>query len=318
MTIFLFLLLVIFLLILLLLFIVLLVSWSSLSILLTLWGLGVSLLLAGPLTKPLGQLLGGSLGELVVLLLPGGLEVLGSDNLPATLVKLLPVVVGPGVGSALVLGVHADLGWVLASQGLWVKTLLQGLGSQLSLLPLLQFLEIKFLCQLPLLVVVFVSLKLDDGLEEILNLALQLIRVKSLQLKRLDSDAEGNLLLLLQLLLGLGELLAGVRDGSSSNGLLFVESIGLLGLLSLQHLLPLGLGLLQPLLLLLGLLGLPLTLLLLQLLLLLSLLLVELLLLLGPDLLPLGLLLLQFGELVLLLLPPPTCCPDPGLPPFPA
>merc|ERR550519_2187055 len=214
MTIFLFLLLVIFLLILLLLFIVLLVSWSSLSILLTLWGLGVSLLLAGPLTKPLGQLLGGSLGELVVLLLPGRLKVLGSDNLPATLVQLLPVVVGPGVGSALVLGVHADLGWVLASQGLWVKTLLQGLGSQLSLLPLLQFLEIRFLCQLPLLVVVFVSLKLDDGLEEILNLSLQLIRVKSLQLKRLDSDAECDLLLLLQLLLGLGELLAGVRDGS--------------------------------------------------------------------------------------------------------
>merc|ERR1711936_851752 len=242
MTIFLFLLLVIFLLILLLLFIVLLVSWSSLSILLTLWGLGVSLLLAGLLTKPLGQLLGGSLGELVVLLLPGGLEVLGSDDLPATLVQLLPVVVGPGVGSALVLGVHADLGWVLASQGLWVKTLLQGLGSQLSLLPLLQFLEIKFLCQLPLLVVVFVSLKLDDGLEEVLNLALQLIRVKSLQLKRLDSDAEGNLLLLLQLLLGLGEFLAGVRDGSASHGLLLVELFSLLGLLGLKHLLPLGFG----------------------------------------------------------------------------
>merc|ERR1719238_859092 len=290
MTIFLFFLLVIFLLILLLFFIVLLVSGSSLSILLTLWGLGVSLLLAGPLTKPLGQLLGGSLGELVVLLLPGGLEVLGSDNLPATLVKLLPVVVGPGVGSALVLGVQADLGWVLASQGLWVKTLLQGLGSQLSLLPLLQFLEIKFLCQLPLLVVVFVSLKLDDGLEEILNLALQLIRVKSLQLKRLDSDAEGNLLLLLQLLLGLGELLAGVRDGSASHGLLLVELFSLLGLLGLKHLLPLGFGLLQPLLLLLGFLGLPLSLLLLQLLLLLSLLLVK-------------LLLLELGELVLFLLP---------------
>merc|ERR1711936_1256103 len=308
MTIFLFLLLVIFLLILLLLFIVLLVSWSSLSILLTLWGLGISLLLTGPLTKPLGQLLGGSLGELVVLLLPGGLEVLGSDDLPATLVQLLPVVVGPGVGSALVLGVHADLGWVLASQGLWVKTLLQGLGSQLSLLPLLQFLEIKFLCQLPLLVVVFVSLKLDDGLEEVLNLALQLIRVKSLQLKRLDSDAEGNLLLLLQLLLGLGELLAGVRDGSASHGLLLVQLFCLLGLLGLKHLLPLGFGLLQPLLLLLGFLGLPLSLLLLQLLLLLSLLLVKLLLLLGSDLLPLGLLLLELGELVLFLLP--------GLSPF--
>merc|ERR1711884_409988 len=205
MTIFLFLLLVIFLLILLLFFIVLLVSGSSLCVLLTLWGLGVSLLLAGPLTKPLGQLLGGSLGELVVLLLPGGLQVLRPDDLPSALVELLPVVVGPGVCSALVLGVHADLGGVLASQGLRVKTLLEGLGSQLSLLPLLQLLEVQLLCELPLLVVVFVSLKLDDGPEQVLDLGLQLVRVKSLQLERLDSDAEGDLLLLLQLLLGLGE-----------------------------------------------------------------------------------------------------------------
>merc|ERR1719300_121242 len=164
-------------------------------------------------------------------------------------------------------------------------------------------LEVQLLCELPLLVVVFVSLKLDDGLEQILDLGLQLVRVKSLQLERLDSDAEGDLLLLLQLLLGLGELFAGVRDRSTSNRLLLVQLLGLLGLLGLQHLLPLCFGLLQPLLLLLGLLGLPLSLLLLQLLLFLSLLLVELLLLLGSDLLPLGLLLLQLGELVLLLLP---------------
>merc|ERR1719479_29868 len=144
MTIFLFLFLVVFLLIFLLL-IVLLVSGSSLNILLSLWSLWVSLLLAGPLTKPLGQLLGWSLGELIVLLLPGSLEVFGSDHLPSTFVQLLPVVVGPGVGSALVFGVHADLGWVLAGEGLGVKTLLQGLGSQLSLLSLLQFLEIEFL-----------------------------------------------------------------------------------------------------------------------------------------------------------------------------
>merc|ERR1711973_393447 len=210
-------------------------------------GLGVSLLLAGPLTKPLGQLLGGSLGELVVLLLPGGLQVLRPDDLPSALVELLPVVVGPGVCSALVLGVHADLGGVLASQVLGIKTLLEGLGSQLSLLPLLQLLEIQLLCELPLLVVVFVSLKLDDGLEQVLDLGLQLVRVKSLQLEWLDSDAEGDLLLLLQLLLGLGELLAGVRDGSTSNRLLLVQLLGLLGLLGLQHLLPLGLGLLKPL-----------------------------------------------------------------------
>merc|ERR1712077_142217 len=107
MTIFLFLLLIVFLLILFLLIVLLVIR-----------GLGVSLLLAGPLTKPLGQLLGGSLGELVVLLLPGGLQVLGPDDLPSALVELLPVVVGPGVCSALVLGVHADLGGVLASQGL--------------------------------------------------------------------------------------------------------------------------------------------------------------------------------------------------------
>merc|ERR1712090_113449 len=76
--------------------IVLLVGGSSLNILLTFRSLRVSFLLAGSLTKPLGQLLGGSLGELVVLLLPGGLQMLGSDDLPSTLVELLPVVVGPG------------------------------------------------------------------------------------------------------------------------------------------------------------------------------------------------------------------------------
>merc|ERR1719225_2540555 len=307
MTIFLFLLLIVFLLILFLL-IVLLVSGGGLNVLLALRSLRVSLILAGSLTKPLGQLLGGSLGELVVLLLPGGLQMLGSDDLPSTLVELLPVVVGPGVCPALVLGVHADLGGVLSSQGLRVKTLLEGLGSQLSLLPLLQFLEIQLLSELPLLVIVFVSLQLDDSLEQVLDLGLQLVRVKGLQVKGLDSDAEGDLLLLLELLLGLGELLAGVRNGSTSNRLLLVQLLSLLGLLGLEHLLPLSLGLLQPLLLLLGFLGLPLSLFLLELLLFFSLLLVELLLLLGSDLLPLGLLLLQLGEIVLLLLP--------GLSPF--
>merc|ERR1711910_318330 len=181
------------------------------------------------LPKPLGQLLGGSLGELVVLLLPGGLQMLGSDDLPSTLVELLPIVVGPGVCPALVLGVHADLGGVLSSQGLGVKTHLEGLSSELSLLPLLQFLEIQLLSELPLLVIVFVSLKLDDGLEQVLDLGLQLVRVKGLQIKGLDSDAEGDLLLLLQLLLGLGELLAGVRNGSTSNRLLLVQLLLQLG-----------------------------------------------------------------------------------------
>merc|ERR550534_1545000 len=199
--------------------------------------------------------------------------VFSPDNFPAALVHLLPVVVGPGIGSALVLGVHADLGRVLAGKGLRVKTLLEGLGSELSLLSLLELLQVKLLGKLPLLVVIPVSLKLDDGLEEVLSLGLHLIRVHGLKLKGLDSDGKGNLLLLLKLLLGLGELLAGIIAGSTSNRLLLLVGVSLLGLLGIKHLLPLSLGLLKALLLLLSLLGLPLSLFLLHLLLLLKLLL---------------------------------------------
>merc|ERR550534_2546272 len=234
--------------------------------------------------------------------------VFSPDNFPAALVHLLPVVVGPGVGSALVLGVHADLGRVLAGKGLRVKTLLEGLGSELSLLSLLEPLQVKLLGKLPLLIVISVSLKLDDGLEEVLSLGLHLIRVHGLKLEGLDSDGKGNFLLLLKLLLGLGELLAGIIAGSTSNRLLLLIGISLLGLLGLKHLLPFSLSLLELLLLLLGLLSLPVGLLLLGLLLLLPLGGVELLLLLSPDLLPLGLLFLELGELILLGLP--------GLPPF--
>ena len=89
----------------------------------------------------------GPLLPLIVLLLPQSLQVFSSDNLPAlqatfhvnllsqivewcpsnkplanrnatyAFVQLPPVLVCAGVSSALVLGVHADLGWVLASQG---------------------------------------------------------------------------------------------------------------------------------------------------------------------------------------------------------
>merc|ERR550534_902897 len=138
--------------------------------------------------------------------------VFSPDNFPAALVHLLPVVIGPGVGSALVLGVHADLGRVLAGKGLRVKTLLEGLGSELSLLSLLELLQVKLLGKLPLLVVILVSLKLDDGLEEVLSLGLHLIRVHSLKL-----------------VLGLGELLAGIIAGSTSNRLLLLVGVSLLG-----------------------------------------------------------------------------------------
>merc|ERR1712089_14872 len=115
----------------------------------------------------------------------------------------------------------------------------------------------------------------------------------------LDSDGEGDLLLLLQLLLGLGHLFTGVTAISSNCGLL---AAGLL-LLCLKHLLPLGFSLLLLLFFLLSLDGLLLILFFPQLFLLFLLLLVKLLLLLGSDLLPLSLLLLQLHQLLLLLLP---------------
>ena len=53
-------------------------------------------------------------GPFIHLLLPCLLEELSVENVPAALIELPPVIVGPGVGSPLVLGVHADLGRVLA------------------------------------------------------------------------------------------------------------------------------------------------------------------------------------------------------------
>merc|ERR1719336_2066396 len=279
---------------LLLFFLIILLSCSSLLSLLSLRSLGFSLLLAGSLTEPLGKLLGWSLAPVIILLLPCSLQVFSSDNFPATFIHFLSVIIRSGVCSTLILGVHSDLWWVLSSQGLWVKTLLQGLGSELSLLSLLQFLEVKLLSEFSLLIVILVSLHLDDGLEKLLSLGLELIRVHGLKSKRLDSDAKGNLLLLFKLFLGLGQLLAGITS--------WATSISLLGLLSLKHFLSLGFSLLQTLFLLFSFLGFSLSLLSLHFLFLFALLLIELLLLLKSDLLPLGLLLLELRQLILLLL----------------
>merc|ERR1711964_559097 len=60
------------------------------------------------------------------------------------------------VGTSLVLGEHADLGRVLASEGLRVKTLLDGFVSKLDLLTLFQLLQLIVLGKLTLLIVVFV------------------------------------------------------------------------------------------------------------------------------------------------------------------
>merc|ERR1719463_476683 len=266
------------------------------GLLLALGGIGVSLLLAGPHAAPLGQLGLGPLVPLAQLLLPHRLEPLGADDLGAALVQLLPVAVGSGVRPPLVLGEHVDFGRVGAAEGLGVQALLDGLVSELELPPLVELLQLVVLVHSPLLVIVFVSLQLEDCVPDGVGFVLQLVRVHGLEGEGLDADAEGDLHLLLHLLLGLGHLLPGVHGGG----------LGLLAallLLSGHHLLALPLCLLHVLLLLLGL-GLLLLLLLpFQCQLLSSLLLGGLLLLLGPDLLPLGLLLLEPLKLLLLLAP---------------
>merc|ERR1719232_2056710 len=264
------------------------------GLLLTLRGLGVSLLLAWPHAAPLGQLGLGSLVPLAKLLLPHALEPLGADDLGASLVQLLPVAVRPGVCPPLVLGEHVDGGGMSAAEGLGVESLLDGLVSELKLSPLVKFLELVVLVAPPLLEVVFVSLKFNNCVPDGVGLVPQLIRVHGVEGEGLDADTKGDLHLLLDLLLGLGHLLPGVHGGS---GLLLASLL----LLGGEHLLPLPLSLLHELLLLLGL-GLPLLFLLpLDLQLLGPLLLSDLLLLLGPDLLPLGLFLLEPLELLLLL-----------------
>merc|ERR1719233_1188682 len=203
----------------------------STSIFLTLRGLRISSLLAWPHAEPLGQLLGGALLELGQLLLPHALQPFGPDDLSTTLVELLPVAIGPGVRPPLVLGEHVDGGGVLLGEGLGVQALLDGLVPQLQLLG--QLLELVVLVQLPLLVVVLVSLQGHDGVPDLVRLPPQLIRVHGVEVEGLDADGQGDLHLLLHLFLGLGHLLAGIHGGAS----------GLLATLFLggEHLLPLPL-----------------------------------------------------------------------------
>merc|ERR1719397_1512297 len=263
------------------------------SLLLTLGRLRISSLFAWPDSEPLWQLLGGTLRKLCELLLPHTLEPLGTDNLGSALVQLLAVTVRPGVRPPLVLGEHVDGGGVLLGEGLGVKTLLDGLVPQLQLLPLGQLLELVVLVELSLLVVVLVSLEADDGVPDLVGFVLQLIRVHLTKGQGLDADGQGDLHLLLNLLLGLGHLFASVHG--RSRGLL--ASL----LLSGQRLLPFPLVLLHLLLLGLCLCFLLLLLLLLDLLLLCPLLCCLLLLLLSTDFLPGGLFVFKPLQLSLLL-----------------
>merc|ERR1712051_475635 len=186
----------------------------SCSLLLTLGCLRISSLFAWSDSEPLWQLLGGTLRELGELLLPVRLQPLGPDHLGATLVQLLAVAVAPGVRPPLVLGEHPDGGGVLLGEGLRVKTLLDGRVPLLQLLPLSQLLQLVILVKLPLLIVVLVGLELEDCIKDLLSLALQLVRVHAVQVQGLDADSQGNLHLLLNLLLGLGHLFASVHGGT--------------------------------------------------------------------------------------------------------
>merc|ERR1711883_7982 len=267
--------------ILLFLLVLLLGDLLSSGLLLPLGRLRISSLFAGADSEPLWQLLGWAFRELCELLLPHGLQPLSADNLGATLVQLLAVAVCPGVCPPLVLGEHVNGGGVLLGEGLGVETLLDRLVPQLQLLPLCQLLELVILVELSLLVVILVGLQGDNGVPDLVGFVLQLFRVHLVKGQGLDTDGQGDLHLLLDLLLRLGHLFASVHGGS--RGLL--ASL----LLSGEHLLPFPLVLLHLLLLGLSLCFLLFLLLPLDLLLLCSLLRCLLLLLLSTDLLPGGL-----------------------------
>merc|ERR1719147_406086 len=274
------------------------------TLLLSLRSGSISSLLARPLSEPLWYFLAGPLGPLLVLLFPDCIQSLCSDHLPASFIQLLPVVVCPGVCPPLILGVHTDHWRILSYKCFGIQTFLQSFLSQLSLLLLFQLCQLPLLIDLLLLIVILISLQGDHDVEQFLSFGFQFIRVHGFEIERLDSDGEGDLLLLLQLLLSFGHLLVSIT-GSLPNNRLLGTSAGLLGI---QHLLSLGFCLFKLLLLLLSFHSLLLSLFLPQLFFLFFLLLIDLLFLLGSDLLPLSLLLLQLFQLLLLLLP--------GLPPF--
>merc|ERR1712020_193945 len=122
-----------------------------------------------------------------MLIFPDPVKSLGPDDLPATLIQLLPVLVGPGVGSSLILGVHPDRRRILATKCIWIQAFLQSFLSQLGFLSFLQLLELVILSDFPLFVIIFVRLQLNDNFEKFLNLGFQFIRVHGLQVKRFNS-----------------------------------------------------------------------------------------------------------------------------------
>merc|ERR1719397_220039 len=110
------------------------------------------------------------------------------------------VVVGPCISPALVLGVHANLGRVLAGESLWVQALFHCFLSKVDLLPLFEFSQLIILSDIPLLEVILVCLKLDYNVKQFAGLHPELVRVEAFQVERLNPHTQRQLLLLLQLL----------------------------------------------------------------------------------------------------------------------
>merc|ERR1719481_918081 len=154
------------------------------------------------LTVPLWKSCLWPLCPLVELFFPESLQQFCPHNLTASLIELLPVPVGPGVSPAFILGEHSYLGRMSSCEGFWVKTLLHRLVPQLDLLPLMQLFELIILVHVSLLIVILVCLKAYDGVPDLICFVPQLVGVHGVQLQRLNTNTEGNLHLLLDLLLG--------------------------------------------------------------------------------------------------------------------
>ena len=70
---------------------------------------------------------------------------------------------------------------------------------------------------LPLLEVVLLCLESDDGIPELAGLGHEVIVGHAVEVEGLDADGERDLLFLLELLLGLGHLAAGILNAGNLN-----------------------------------------------------------------------------------------------------
>merc|ERR1711993_230822 len=210
--------------------------------------LWVSGFLAGPLSEPFGQFGLGTLQPFLVFLLPTSLKMFSSDNFPSTFIQLTSVFIGPGICSAFIFGVHADLGWVFASKCFRIETLFHGLLSQLLFLSFLELFEVIVLSLLSLLKIVFFCFEPDNGFPQFLSFGLQFISVHSIDIQRFDPDGQGDSLLFFELFFGLGHLLPGILNigATSTDSSLASFARGLLFfLLGLHHFLAFLLSLFQ-------------------------------------------------------------------------